>query len=51
MTREACTARHERICRLRLEGLTLQVIAWRVGVSIKQVQFVLTRYRVYRRQP
>ena len=42
---------HARICTLRREGLKLLVIDERVGLSLKQVQRVLTRRGIYRRQP
>lgn len=51
MTRLQIAERQQRICELRREGLLLRVIAERVGLSLKQVQRVLTRNKIYRREP
>ena len=48
MTRTHIYEHHARICQLRREGLQLIIIAERVGLSLKQVQHVLTRNKVYR---
>ena len=50
MTRAQILERHGRICQLRREGLLLRVIAERTGLSLKQVQHVLTKHKVYRRR-
>lgn len=50
MTRLQVIERHARICTLRREGLKLVVIAERVGLSLKQVQRVLTKHGVYKRR-
>lgn len=48
--RTASTLLRQQICQLRRDGMLLRVIAERVGRSIKHVQNVLTKNKIYRRE-
>lgn len=46
--RIASTLLRQQICELRQDGMLLRVIAERVGRSIKHVQNVLTKNKIYK---